>query len=147
MRVYQSDDLWQRGRGLRDLAELRGAGIGSIFSSLFGSVVPFVKSALSVGKRAVKSSLGKKLTKELTRTVSQAGLNVVGDALSGENVLESSKRELAKATKKLGQKTAKVVSEHLNKPDASAKRTPAKGTRAKMKKRQRKRSPRQDLFA
>jgi len=138
MKVYNSDALWMHGRGVRDLQEVRGAGIGSIFSSLYSSLVPIVKSALRLGKRAASSSVGRQLTKELKRSVSKAGLNVVADSLAGENILESSKREMKKATKELGRKAATVVAKEMIQPPPPTSKRKAKKSRqpvAKVKKR------------
>ena len=80
----------------------RGAGIGSIFSSLFSRLVPIVKTALGVGRRALASQAGQQIAKAAKRSAMQAGLSVVGDALRGDNVAESAKREIAKARKTMG---------------------------------------------
>jgi hypothetical protein len=80
----------------------RGAGIGSIFSSLFSRLVPIVKTALGVGRRALASQAGQKLAKAAKRSAMTAGLNVVGDALAGEHVGKSAKREIAKARADMG---------------------------------------------
>ena len=101
----------------------RGAGIGSLFSSIFSSVVPFVKGALNLGAQAAKSSVAKKLKKDLKRTATQAGLNVVADALQGKNVLQSSKEQVAKAAKILGQRASKTVR------NAAATKKPKKAKR------------------
>ena len=53
----------------------RGAGLGSIFASLFRAIAPMAKSAAkAVGKKALN-----------------AGLEVAADALAGQNVKESLK--------------------------------------------------------
>ena len=80
-----------------DLARQRGTGIGSIFSSLYNTVVPFVKSALGIGSRVARSQIGKQVAKSVKKRAMKAGLNVVNDALAGENVLQSTKREMKKA--------------------------------------------------
>jgi hypothetical protein len=113
-----------RGAGGRVLfdedALVRGSGIGSIFKSVFSSVVPFVKKALGVGARALKSDVGRAVTKELKRTATQAGLDVVGDALQGKNVLQSSKIALSKAQNRMGRKLQEIAQQK------SAGRPPAK---------------------
>lgn len=100
MRVLQSDTLGMRGSSSyypRDLTMQRGNGIGSIFSSLYNTVVPLVKSALGVGSRVAKSQIGKQVAKSVKKRAMKAGLNVVNDALQGENVLKATKREIKKA--------------------------------------------------
>jgi hypothetical protein len=113
MRLYESDLYLMKGRGgmyVRDPeGRRRGAGVGSLFSSIFSSVVPFVKKALNLGKVAAKSSAAKQFTNELKRTATQAGLNVVADALQGKNVLQSSKREAVRAAQKMGQTASRQL--------------------------------------
>jgi len=82
----------------------RGSGLGSIFSSIFSHVVPFVKSALRLGKRAAMSSVGRELTKHLKKSATNAGVAVVNDALQGKNILESSKYQVDKVAKSMGKK-------------------------------------------
>jgi hypothetical protein len=74
----------------------RGAGLGSVFGSIFRAVAPLAKSALrTVGKTALKT-----------------GLSVASDALAGRNVVESLEDHgksgaahlLSKASKKLNKK-------------------------------------------
>lgn len=72
----------------------RGSGVGSIFSSLFSSVVPLFKTAAKIGMKAIRTPVGRALAKEAKRTAMQAGLNVVHDALQGKNVVHSTKNEM-----------------------------------------------------
>ena len=87
----------------------RGAGIGSIFSNIYSSVMPFIKSAFKVGAKAVKSKAGRALAKKAKKRAMKAGLNVVSDALQGKNVVQSTKRELNKAKKEVKRGISKSV--------------------------------------
>lgn len=127
MRIFESPVYFQRGRGAAaygaaygpsfgrvygpnfDWNYQRGRGIGSLFSKIFTSVVPLVKGAFKIGKKAVTSNTAKALGRELKRSATQAGLNVVSDALQGKNVVESSKEQLSKAGDRLAEKVAKLA--------------------------------------
>jgi hypothetical protein len=103
MRVFRDDliDLRNGGSYPRVYADRqnyqRGKGIGSIFSSIYSSVVPLIKSALRIGKNVAATPVGRSIVKEAKKTAMKAGLNVVNDALRGENVFQSTKRELRSA--------------------------------------------------
>jgi hypothetical protein len=113
MRVYTTDRYYMRGRGgeyaMDPDAYIRGRGIASIFGRIFSSVVPLVKGAFNIGSRAVKSDAGQALVKEVKKSATRAGLNVVSDALQGKNVLDSTKRELARATQSVGKKVDQMI--------------------------------------
>jgi len=113
MRLFTSDRYLMRGRGLKpfpgsftddDGALIRGKGVGSVFTRIFTSVIPFIKGALKVGKKVAQSSVGRSLGREVKRSATEAGLNVVADALQGRNVLQSSKENLVKARNRVGRK-------------------------------------------
>ena len=83
----------QKGGGFKGLSYQRGAGLGSVFRSLFRAILPIAKSAgKAVGKRALK-----------------AGANIATDIVSGKPLKESLKQNgkeaaadlLEKGTKKL----------------------------------------------
>ena len=120
---FGGDDFYAR-----DISMQRGGGVGSIFSSIYSSVVPLVRSAL-------KSQVGQSLLKDAKSTAVRAGLDVVGDALDGENVLESTKRHMKQARSDFGRKINKRLeagstafanprrlSKKLKKTEASKKR-------------------------
>lgn len=83
-----------------DVARQRGGGIGSVFSNIYSTVVPIVRSAL-------KSRVGKSLLKDAKNTALQAGLNVVGDALDGKNVIKATKQRVKTAKTNFKKKVAK----------------------------------------
>ena len=91
------------------MQSMRGAGIGSIFSNIYTSVMPFIKSALKIGSKAAKSKVGKAMVKKAKKKAMKAGLNVVSDALQGKNVVESTKRELNKAKRDVKKGISKRV--------------------------------------
>lgn len=123
MRVYTSDQRFMRGRGL-GAPYYRGAGLGSIFSRIYSSVVPIVKGLVSTGAKAAKSSTGKYLINKAKKTAATAGLNVVHDTLNGENVLESTKRELAKARAIMKQAGIRSVERAIEGPPPKKKKKP-----------------------
>ena len=106
MRVFRSREYFQRGAAgvIRhpDNAEIypydqyydRGEGIGSIFRSLYSTMVPLVKSVFRIGKKALRTPVGQAVKKAAKRTAMKAGLQVVDDALQGRNVLKAAKTEL-----------------------------------------------------
>jgi hypothetical protein len=108
MRVYRSNHYLQAGAGFNrhldnvqvypyDQYYNRGDGVGSIFRSLYSTVVPLVKSAFRIGKKALATPVGQAVKKAAKRTAMRAGLNVVNDALAGENIIKSTKKQLKSA--------------------------------------------------
>lgn len=163
MRVFRSDKFIMRGTGVgqkkheselnfryqSDLYRRRGAGIGSIFSSIYSTVVPLIKSALRIGSRVVKSPVGRSVVNSAKKTAMKAGLNVVNDALRGENVVQSTKRELKKAKGVLARNVArKVLRAHPAPPPAkkSKKRGRKRGRGRTGRRSTAKKHPRSDLF-
>lgn len=123
-----------------DLARQRGAGIGSIFSSLYNTVVPLVKSALGFGSRVARSQVGRQVAKSVKKRAMKAGLNVVNDALQGENVLDSTRREVKRAGGKvLSDLTSGVMRPQKRKANFSILRAPSR--RRKLTR------PRKDIFS
>jgi len=62
--------------------EMRGSGIGSIFSNIFRKIVPFAKSLFGIGKKVVSSTTGQQVLKAAKRTAIDAGLNIAHDTLN-----------------------------------------------------------------
>jgi len=130
MRLFTSDRYLMRGRGFNgyplsftadDGALVRGKGVGSIFTRIFSSVVPFIKGAFKIGKKAAQSSVGKSLAREVKRSAAEAGLNVVADALQGKNVLQSSKENLIKARNRVGKRVEQLGKTAISGPPPSKK--------------------------
>ena len=121
MHVYHSDLLLQRGQGAletidafnSDIARQRGQGIGSFLSSLYSTVVPLVKTAIGWGTKAAKSETGRRLLGHAKQAAIQSGLNVVGDALSGENIIKSAKRNIRSAKDSVVGKAKEALDEKI----------------------------------
>lgn len=109
----------------------RGAGIGSIFSKLFSSVVPLVKGVFRIGAKAAKTQGGRRIIKKAKKIATQAGLNVVSDALEGKNVLDSTKRQLNVVKKKVNREGVKAVQRALAPPPSKKRRRGAKSGSAR----------------
>lgn len=73
---------------------MKGGAIGAIFSSIFRTLVPVFKGLFRVGSTAMKSPVGQTIKQETIKSGLNAGINVVGDALRGKNVLESGKARI-----------------------------------------------------
>lgn len=106
--TLRNDPVIMRGSGIRgatwrgyddDVYRMRGAGVGSIFSTLYSTVKPLITKALTKGVKASKGSTARGIMKDAKKTAMEAGLNVVSDALSGKNIGDSTKRELKNAKK------------------------------------------------
>ena len=57
---------------------------------------------LGVGAKIAKSQAGKALAREVGKTATQAGIQIIGDVLQGENALDSTKKRLKTAGKQVG---------------------------------------------
>ena len=106
MHVYHSDLIFQKGRGIayggggdaaaaaaafnRAITLQRGRGIGSFLTGLYSAVKPIFRAIVSPSSR-------KLLRKAAKRVAIESGVNVVKDALAGENILQSTKRNLRAA--------------------------------------------------
>ncbi|NER45861.1 MAG: hypothetical protein F6J92_04070 [Symploca sp. SIO1A3] len=122
LRRFHSDRWHMRGSREGDASDydhdpeglVRGRGVGSLFTALYHSVRPYVAKALRWGSKAVgqamRSEVGQSIGRELKRNATQAGMNVVADALQGKNVLESTKRELGSASERLGKHIGSLAS-------------------------------------
>jgi len=97
---------------------MRGAGLGSVFSTIFSSVLPIAKAMFrkvgGVAKTISKSSLGQGIKRDLQESATKAGLGIVGDTLAGKNVLESAKQNLKGAASEVGKKAKKRAMDQLS---------------------------------
>jgi len=123
MHIYESDVYLMKGRGggyyIDDSAYHRGGGIGSIFQSIFSTLVPFVKSAFRTGTKtvgkALRSNTGKALKRELKWHATSA-------ALQGKNVLESSKKNVMRVSKEMGKHVEDISRKQLSRPSRAKKK-------------------------
>lgn len=106
MEVFKSKRYIMPGHDYRYYG--RGNGLGNLFTSLYSAVVPMVKRAIGVGARALASPAGRALRKEAKRTAMKAGLDVVGSVLQGERPAKAAKREIAKASRTMGEAIQRV---------------------------------------
>jgi len=121
LKTFESDIYYQKARGAGGLFQKSNSagGVGSIFSNLVTNVLPVlkqaVKGAMSVGKRAVQSNVGKKLAKEIKDTVTRGAINAVGDVVSGENPINAARKQIDIAKKKVGKNLTKIIAEETKK--------------------------------
>jgi len=73
----------------------RGAGLGTIFSSLMRYALPFLKSA---GKAVAKQGL-------------QTGIDLAGDVLAGQNIKAATKRRVRTGARKLYKKAVNKLNQ------------------------------------
>lgn len=127
----------------------RGGGIASIFSNLYSSVVPMIKGALKIGSKAASSRIGKTIIKKAKKRAMRAGLNVVSDALEGQNVLKSTKRELKRAGRDVLKQSGRTIANAVMRPNSNNRRSrkrKAVATPAAIVKRGSKKARRKDIF-
>ncbi len=138
-KVFRSNVIYMSGSGYtyphsHSLYISRGAGVGSIFTSLYSSLIPIVKGIVKIGTKAARSDLGKAVLKDVKRTATQAGLEATGQILQGENVLKASKTALKDAGASIA-KQAKARGERaLAAASSPIGALPAKKTRPSQKK-------------
>lgn len=111
-----------------DLYRMRGQGIGSIFSHIYNSVIPLVKKALRIGKVVAKHPVASRVLHDAKKTAMKAGINVVGDAMQGKNIIKSTKEEVKKAQAAMGEKIKRVAS-NLSQPSSNHNTNKARSTR------------------
>lgn len=102
----------------------RGRGIGSVLASFFNTVLPVAKS---IGQSIINSPLTKQVLTTAKNSAIDAGLNIAADALSGENIGRTVKKNLAQAGENIGQtiRAPKRRAEPTPTKKLKKKRTPA----------------------
>lgn len=89
----------------------RGRGIGSLFGSVFRSLVP-------LGKKVLTSNVTKNIAKTAGKTLKNAAIDTAVDLLEGKNLKDSAKNSLDVTKRKLAQAIkdhAKKGVKHTNK--------------------------------
>lgn len=84
----------------------RGSGIGTIVSSIFRALVPWIRKGATA---LVKSAPAKRLAKRATKTALKAAGNFAGDVVSGKNVKNSAKVNIAQVQKGLEKALTKIA--------------------------------------
>lgn len=150
--TFRSDVYLQRARGAGRLfnnqsrefdnpgSDIRGAGVGSIFSNIVSTVLPVlknvVKGAINMGSKAMRSPVGKKLGKEIKKTITKGAINAVSDVIAGDSPIQAAKRQIDIAKKRVGEKLPEILSPtKAKKPKVTHRNKPKKkGLSVKAKK-------------
>ena len=107
--------------------ELRGAGIGSVFTNVLRGVVPIFRNLFRTGAKVSRGKIAKKALAAAKKTGMKAGIKIVGDALKGENVIKSAKKRSKQAAQEMGDALAKSVTAAATASPAPKKRRRRKG--------------------
>ena len=110
----------------------RGYGIGSIFKAIFRFLVPLFKKASPILKTA-----GKSLAKKAGKAVLKSGANVLANAIKGEKIENSFKKELQKTRDNVSNSLKRKVNHILNagrEDSTNKKRSKVEDTRLKKNK-------------
>ena len=111
----------------------RGAGIGGIFSKFVNFLKPGIKKLGKVVKKIATSEPVKKIAKETLKTTVNAGSNILGDIILGEDPSEAAQNELERVRQNVG---SAVKSLPMYSEEGSRKRKKApKNLKNKKKKR------------
>lgn len=108
----------------------RGQGIGSIFGSLFRSVIP---AAQFLGRAIMGSPVTKNVLDVAKKSAIQSGLQLAQDVLGGENVKESVKKGLGRVGGDIGENLKKSMVGSGRKRKITIKNTKTKKTCCKKK--------------
>lgn len=136
---------------------MRGSGIGSIFSSVFRTLIPIAKSIFGITKKAAASPIGQQVMRAAKRSAVKAGIDLAQDTLAGENVGKSIKKRARQAGRQVledlesgkGRSRGTVTKQKKKKTMCSAKMPKKKkkmtkkkaGSPAKKKKKKKTKSP------
>ena len=113
---------------LANFRQMKGGGIGAVFASIFKTLVPVFKGLFRAGSAAIKTPMGQAIKQETIKSGLNAGINVVGDALRGKNVLASSKNRIKEQAAQLPSNIERAVKKNqpktvkMNNPPKSINR-------------------------
>lgn len=114
----------------------RGRGLGNIFASFFRAVLPAMKN---VGKSVLKSSLTKDVLKTAREGALNAGINLMADTITGDNVVDNLKRNVAITRQEVGNKVRTYANKNnRSKIGVKKKRNSVNTNRSRLAKRARK---------
>ena len=95
---------------------MRGAGVGSVFKSLYSWLIPLfktgAKSALKSGTRLAKSKVAKTIVKEAKKEIKKGGINALSEIIAGKDPLPKIKSDVGAAQAKI----SKAVKRHASNP-------------------------------
>lgn len=74
-----------------------GRGIGSILSVFWNAIAPFAKQLFKWGRKALSSGTAKEIGKNVASTALEKGVSAVTDAMSGEPIRDTVKKNLKEA--------------------------------------------------
>jgi Na+-translocating ferredoxin:NAD+ oxidoreductase RnfC subunit len=103
--------------------DLRGAGIGSVFTNVFRGVVPLFRSLIRTGAKVSRGKVARKALSAAKKSGVKAGIRIIGDALKGENVVQSAKKRSKQAAQEMSSAIAKSISTAVEVP---AKKKPGR---------------------
>lgn len=100
--LHHRGSIIQKGYGLLPQQQ-HGEGLGSMFSSLFRTIIkPAARAAARVGKRAITSKAGKAIIKGGKEFARDAAITTASDLLQGGNIKDSAAKRLEEAKQKIG---------------------------------------------
>lgn len=83
----------------------RGAGLGSIFGSIFRTLIPVIgrvgKAAAKTGIKLAKSQAGRAVIKKAKRELKQTGINLASNIATGQDVGQGLKKDLKRASQRV----------------------------------------------
>lgn len=121
----------------------RGRGFGSIFSSIFRSAVPALKT---LGSKILGSSITKNVGKTLAQSALQGGLSLASDALDGKNVKDSFSSNVTQARRNLAKTLRKEVAARSSVPVKSPVKRKRQPVKLRVLTRPKRPKPRKSLF-
>lgn len=113
-----------------------GAGLGSIFSGLWRTLVPVAKSAVKTIGNIATSPGAKSLGKVIKNQVKQAAVETALDALDGKSAGSSAKNRLKSATRNILHATQYTEPTRKRSDRGKGKRPRVKAKRRRIRRRQ-----------